>query len=122
MTSLNACGGILLVRLYLLMVATRLKNELVLGFTPSVMLLNLARRSHVEGRTTSLEDRVNLIETHLSSLESLNISADENIISKVVDRQPRSRNIIIFNAPESDDNTLFSDLYLIKSVFDHLFF
>lgn len=71
-------------------------------------------------RTTSLEDRVNLIETRLSNLESTNILTDNNIISEVSDRQFRSRNVIIFNAPESDNNTLANESSFVKSVLDSL--
>jgi len=69
-------------------------------------------------RTTSLEDKVTLIETRLSKLESTNTLTDNNIISEVSDRQLRSRNMIIFNVPESEDNTSANDSSLIKSIFD----
>lgn len=71
-------------------------------------------------RTTSLEDKVMLLETRLSNLESMNTLSDNNIISEVSDRQLRSRNMIIFNVPESDDNTLANDSSVIKSIFDSL--
>jgi hypothetical protein len=46
---------------------------------------------------------------------------DNNIISEVSDRQLRSRNMIIFNVPESDDNIISeNDSSVIKSIFDSL--
>lgn len=63
-----------------------------------------------------LEDRVTQLENRLSSTESTNSPPDESIISEVIDRQARSRNLIIFNAPESDGNNE-DDLSLTKSVF-----
>jgi len=64
------------------------------------------------GRTADLENRVTHIKSRLSSLNS---SSDETVISEVIDRQARSRNIIIFNAPESDGNNE-NDTTLIKSI------
>lgn len=67
------------------------------------------------GRTSVLENRVTQLENRLSSHTFTNSSSDESVISEVIDRQARSRNIIIFNAPESDVNTE-NDILLIKSV------
>lgn len=72
------------------------------------------------GRTTLLEDKITTFETRLSKIESSNISTDNNIISEISERQLRSRNMIIFNAPESDDNTSANDSSVIKSIFDYI--
>jgi hypothetical protein len=74
----------------------------------------------LDGCTILLEDGVTLIETHLSNLESTNTLTDNNIITEISDRQLRSYNRIIFNVPESDDNTSANNSSLIKSVFDSL--
>jgi len=66
-------------------------------------------------RTLVLENKVTQLENQLSSSKSSNYSADEAIISEVIDRQARSRNLIVFNAAESDGNTV-DDISLIKSV------
>jgi hypothetical protein len=71
-------------------------------------------------RTTLLEDKVTLIETRLSKLESMNTLTDNNIISEVSDKQLRCINMILFNVPESDDNTSANDSSIIKSIFDSL--
>ncbi|VVC31218.1 Zinc finger, RING/FYVE/PHD-type,Zinc finger, PHD-type, conserved site [Cinara cedri] len=67
-------------------------------------------------RTSVLEDRVTQLENRLSSVESTSSPSDESIISEVIDRQARARNLIIFNAPEPDGNNE-NDISLIKSVF-----
>lgn len=67
--------------------------------------------------TSSLENRVNLIENHLSNVETSG-SLGEAVIYEDFDRQSRSRNLIIFNAPESNNNTSEKDVSLIKSLFD----
>lgn len=41
-------------------------------------------------------------------------------IYEVFDRQSRSHNLIIFNAPKSDDNSSEKDSSLMKSLFDNL--
>jgi hypothetical protein len=55
-------------------------------------------------RTSVLENRVTLLENQLSSTNASNSPADETVISEVIDRQARSRNLIIFNAAETDGN------------------
>ncbi|KAF0751150.1 Reverse transcriptase domain-containing protein [Aphis craccivora] len=44
------------------------------------------------------------LENQLSDTKSSNYLADETVISEVIDRQARSRNLIVFNAAESDEN------------------
>lgn len=71
-------------------------------------------------RTAVLENRVTIIENSVSTItNSSNFSSDETIISEVIDRQSRSRNLIIFNLPESigiNEN----DTSLIKFVLDDI--
>ncbi|XP_025413429.1 uncharacterized protein LOC112685698, partial [Sipha flava] len=66
-------------------------------------------------RTSVLENRVTLLENQLSSTNASNSPADETVISEVIVRQARSRNLIIFNAAETDGNNE-DDLSLIKFV------
>ncbi|CAI6375470.1 unnamed protein product [Macrosiphum euphorbiae] len=70
-------------------------------------------------RTSVLENKVTQLENQLSSTKSSNYSADETVISEVIDRQARSRNLIVFNAAESDGNTE-DDISLIKSVLHYI--
>lgn len=66
-------------------------------------------------RTLVLENRVTKLENKLSSTGSSNSPVDETVISQVIDRQARSRYLIVFNTAESDDNNK-DDISLIKFV------
>lgn len=69
-------------------------------------------------RTAVLENRVTILENRVSTI-SKSTNSDETVISEVIDRQARSRNIIIFNLPEPigiNEN----DTSLIKSLLDDI--
>lgn len=59
----------------------------------------LYKLNDLGSRTSFLENRVNVITNKLSSVEYKNFNSEESIIPKVLDRQSRSRNLIVFNFP-----------------------
>lgn len=71
-------------------------------------------------RTAVLENRVSILENRVSTITKYsNFSSDETVISEVIDRHARSRNIIIFNLPEPIGMNE-KDTSLIKSVLDDI--
>lgn len=58
---------------------------------------------NLSSRTSSFENRVNLIENSLSNVDPSDSSGEA--IPEVFNRQSRSSNLILCNASESDDNT-----------------
>lgn len=71
-------------------------------------------------RTSSLENRVSIIENKLSSVESQNFNSEESVISEVLERQLRSRNLIVFNVPEHVKNSPTDDTTFVNSLFNSL--
>lgn len=67
--------------------------------------------------TSSLENRVSVIENKLSSVISQNLNSEELVVSEVLDRLFRSNNLIIFNISGHINNTLIDDTAFVNSLF-----
>ncbi|KAL4083401.1 hypothetical protein QTP88_028724 [Uroleucon formosanum] len=75
----------------------------------------------LETRIIALENRMDQFDSRLSNVESLRSKSDESLISEMLDRQSRARNLIIFNLPESNNShSPEEDKLLVKSVLDTL--
>lgn len=75
----------------------------------------------LETRTAALENRMDQFESRLSNVESLKSTSDELLVSKMLYRQSRARNLIIFNLSESNNShSPEEDKLLVKSVLDTL--
>jgi DNA repair ATPase RecN len=94
------------------------KHEIALHDVNS-KLSTVSKQLHsLVDRTSSLECRLDSVEIRLPNVKKTKSYTDETIINEVLDRQSRSRNLIVFNVADQTNNTrpttwILLNLYLM---------